>query len=106
MPPAISTTNGMGKLPKPLLQPDPWMQPYPHPLQGTSNEGTWHLSSLPSAANKATPKFFVWPLNTLYLIKEGQEPWSVTVHSLNLFCSLIMLKHTYQQFSYRHIQFL
>ena len=41
----------------------------------TPHEATWHLSSLPSAANKALPKFFVWPLNSFYLIKEGKEPW-------------------------------
>ena len=32
MPPAHSPTKRVGKPPKPLLQPNPWTQPYPHPI--------------------------------------------------------------------------
>ena len=31
MPPAL-TTKGVGKTPKPPLQPDPWTHPYPHAI--------------------------------------------------------------------------
>ena len=32
MPPALNTTRGVGKPPKPHLQPDLWTHPYPHPI--------------------------------------------------------------------------
>ena len=33
MPPAhTTTTRGVGKTPKPPLQPNPWTHPYPHPM--------------------------------------------------------------------------
>ena len=32
MPPAHTTTKGVGKSPKPPLRPDPWTHPYPHPI--------------------------------------------------------------------------
>ena len=44
--PAHTTTKGVGKPPKPRLQPDPWTHPYPHPIQGTS-------SPPPSASEQA-----------------------------------------------------
>ena len=35
MAPALSTTNGVGKPPKPPLQPNPWAHGCPHPIYGT-----------------------------------------------------------------------
>ena len=32
MPPAHNTTKGVVKSPRPPLQPDPWIRPYPHPI--------------------------------------------------------------------------
>ena len=32
MAPAHNTTKVVGKPPKPLLRPDPWTHPYPHPI--------------------------------------------------------------------------
>ena len=32
MPPALNTTRGVGKTPKPPLWPNAWTHPYPHPI--------------------------------------------------------------------------
>ena len=37
MPLALTTTIGVGKTPKPPLQPKPWTHPYSHPIQETSS---------------------------------------------------------------------
>ena len=70
MPPALNTTKGEGRLPKPPLRPDPWTHPYPaHPSSG-SQQGNLLLVLAPPCCsrspNKALPEFLVWLLINFY----------------------------------------
>ena len=77
MPPAHSTTKGMGRPPKPRLQPDPWTHPYPPPHvrnqpapASGSEQGNLFLVFAPSCGRwspaKDLPEFFDWPLINFY----------------------------------------
>ena len=76
-----STTNGVGRPPKPPLWPNQWIcpnltpfkGPVPHPSRGVS-KGTSYLFSLPPSyysmsPNKALPEFLVQPLINFYWLK-------------------------------------
>ena len=73
------TTKGVGKSPKPPLQPKPWTQPYPHPIWSTSlcllkkqaSKGTCLFSlaqhrCFSRGPSKALPEFLVWALVKFY----------------------------------------
>ena len=87
MPPAHNTTKGVGRPPKPTLQPNPrhtpTLTPYKEPARppGGASKGTCYLFLLPPAAAGAPIKPCLISCMASYqflLIKEGQEPWLVT----------------------------
>ena len=78
--PAHGATKGMGQTTGPLLSPEPWTCPYPHPFKEPAcrhphgrSKGTCYfsLSCCSRSPNTALPKFLIWPHQFLLIRVQG-----------------------------------
>ena len=84
MPPALNSTEGWAKTPKPLLWPDAWTHLFPHPIRNQlapasgSEQGNLLLVFAPSwgrrGPNKGLPEFLVWPLVNFCCLGKAKNP--------------------------------